>query len=367
MGKKFFLNFLFFLSGFAGLVHQIIWMRRLQYILGALALAMGIVLAAYMAGLALGSWFFGRKAQNLSNPIAAYGWLEMGIGLFAFNLIWIFPLLDRITFVMGETFFVSSSGHLLFSGLVSLLVLFFPTFCMGGTFPLLAEISFNEKDVAYLYTINTLGGALGVLASGFLFLPFLGMGSSLLLASCCNLLVAYLAWQNKDLREESQASESKIEKKESSLSSSKPSFLTLFSPFLLNQNFFFYLLPAFFMGIAFFLLEICWARVMALLLGSSIYGSTVMVFTVLLALGIGAFLASRFFNTSKIRQKGLVIFLFLGLSSTLGTLYLYFYLPFLFIKLFFFFQNSLFALPLKFAISGMVIFFPSLFLGTIFL
>ncbi len=50
----------FFLSGATGLVYQVVWLRMLGLIFGHTAHAITTVLAAFMAGLALGSFVFGH-------------------------------------------------------------------------------------------------------------------------------------------------------------------------------------------------------------------------------------------------------------------------------------------------------------------
>ena len=56
---------LFFLSGALALVYQVVWARMMTHIFGSTALAVGTVLAGFMAGLALGSWVAGRIADRL--------------------------------------------------------------------------------------------------------------------------------------------------------------------------------------------------------------------------------------------------------------------------------------------------------------
>src|SRR4029077_295683 len=50
-------------SGFAALVYEIVWFQLLQYVLGVTAISVGILLAAYMGGLGLGSALAPRLAR----------------------------------------------------------------------------------------------------------------------------------------------------------------------------------------------------------------------------------------------------------------------------------------------------------------
>ena len=74
---------LFFFSGACGLVYQIVWVRMLTQVFGTTATAVGVVLAAFMAGLALGSWLLGRSVDRSPNPLRFYAFLELGIGVSA--------------------------------------------------------------------------------------------------------------------------------------------------------------------------------------------------------------------------------------------------------------------------------------------
>ncbi|MBN1825096.1 MAG: hypothetical protein JW958_02440 [Candidatus Eisenbacteria bacterium] len=59
-----FVLLLFFLSGATGLVYEVAWTRLFSVVFGSTALAVSSVLAAFMAGLALGSWWLGRRIDR---------------------------------------------------------------------------------------------------------------------------------------------------------------------------------------------------------------------------------------------------------------------------------------------------------------
>src|SRR3990172_8423592 len=76
----------FFLSGAAGLVYQVIWTRMLGLLLGHTVYAVTTVLAAFMAGLALGAYLFGTIIDRRGRPLLTYGLLEAGTGVFCLLL-----------------------------------------------------------------------------------------------------------------------------------------------------------------------------------------------------------------------------------------------------------------------------------------
>src|SRR5437867_9043596 len=85
---------IFFLSGATGLVYEVIWVRLTGLIFGNTSQAISTVLGAFMAGLALGSWKLGRRADRANDPLRMYGLLEIGIGLSASLVPLIFRALD---------------------------------------------------------------------------------------------------------------------------------------------------------------------------------------------------------------------------------------------------------------------------------
>src|SRR5262249_26739554 len=87
---------IFFLSGATGLVYEVIWVRLTGLVFGNTSHAISTVLGAFMAGLALGSWKLGQKADRATNPLRIYGLLEIGIGISAALVPLVFRALDSV-------------------------------------------------------------------------------------------------------------------------------------------------------------------------------------------------------------------------------------------------------------------------------
>jgi hypothetical protein len=87
---------LFFISGATGLVYEIAWMRSLGVVFGNTLWAATTVLTAFMLGLALGSWFLGRIADRIPNPLRFYAYLELAVGGYALAFPHILQGVDRI-------------------------------------------------------------------------------------------------------------------------------------------------------------------------------------------------------------------------------------------------------------------------------
>ena len=63
----------FFFSGTTGLIYEVLWTRILGLVFGPTVVAITTVLAAFMAGLGLGSYLFGGIADRNAHPLRLYG------------------------------------------------------------------------------------------------------------------------------------------------------------------------------------------------------------------------------------------------------------------------------------------------------
>src|SRR5215207_3455331 len=81
VGGRFWLLLVFLLSGGSGLIYQVLWQRQLGLIFGVSAYATATVLAAFMAGLALGGLLAGRVADRVRSPLVWYGVVEILVGV----------------------------------------------------------------------------------------------------------------------------------------------------------------------------------------------------------------------------------------------------------------------------------------------
>src|SRR6476659_7733484 len=86
----------FILSGATGLIYEVLWARMLGLVFGATTLAVSSVLAAFMGGLALGSALAGKLAPRIRKPLSTYGWMEIGIAIYALLVPLLFRWVDYI-------------------------------------------------------------------------------------------------------------------------------------------------------------------------------------------------------------------------------------------------------------------------------
>lgn len=129
----------FFASGFSALVYQVAWFRMNATVLGNSVHASAAVLAAFMAGLAIGSRVFGLMAPRLKSPLFVYALQEAVIGLWALATPWMITHLYVIFVPISRHIPATPAAGTTTRFLVALLPMLLPTVLMGGTLPVLAE------------------------------------------------------------------------------------------------------------------------------------------------------------------------------------------------------------------------------------
>ncbi len=187
----------FFLSGAAGLVYQVIWVRLIEKVIGSAPFAVAAVLSVFMAGLALGSWRAGRvidRQPGRAALLALYGKLELGIGVLALAV----PVAMAIARPVYRAFYDPLLEHFWCHQAAALagcaLVLIPPAALMGATLPVLCRFYVRRLDhlgrrTGWLYGLNTAGAALGVALCGLVLIPHLGVWPTLGLFAALNFLI----------------------------------------------------------------------------------------------------------------------------------------------------------------------------------
>ncbi|MDP1921597.1 MAG: fused MFS/spermidine synthase [Myxococcales bacterium] len=274
------LGFLMFVvSGAAGLVFEVALQRSLTRAFGVSALATSTVLAAWMAGLALGALLFGRLADRSKAPLKLYAWLELGIALCAAVMPFVVP-------VAIDGFASLARGRTLDDPLVrgGLFVMAFgitlvPTLLMGGTLPPVAralasksELASGDGDIARLYTANVLGAAIGAALGSYVFLPGIGLSASMWLGAAFNVAAAGFGfWLSRRVPVPPPQPETNTSQR---------------APFSL-------LALAAWSGLATFVAEVTWFHLLGAVIGTSAYAFGLMLALFLVALTLGSAWVSR--------------------------------------------------------------------------
>src|SRR5262245_59479992 len=174
---------LFFFSGASALVYEVTWVRLLSLGFGVSVYAISAVLTAFMGGLALGGWLFGRAAASRAEPgalLRLYALIQLGAGLCALlvplaiaQLTGLYVWVDR---QLAPGFY---AFNLMRFGLAALALLI-PTTLLGGTLPVMSQLLARQEerrggDLGALYAANTFGGVLGACAAGLFLIRWLGV------------------------------------------------------------------------------------------------------------------------------------------------------------------------------------------------
>lgn len=190
---------LFVLSGAAGLVYQVVWVRQLTTEFGATIYALSTVLSAFMGGLALGAWLVGRWADGARRPLVVFGVLELAVAAAAF----LFPhALDLVSPILGAVYATGSEPGFWLTSLIRFVLtgalLLVPTTLMGATLPVLARAITTDagligRRVGALYALNTMGAVLGTFLTGFVLLEWLGISGTTWIAVAADAAVGVVS------------------------------------------------------------------------------------------------------------------------------------------------------------------------------
>ena len=267
---------LFFSSGVAGLVYQVLWARQLQLVFGTSTFAISTVLSTFMAGLGLGGLLAARFADASRRPLRLYGVLEIIIGLYAVA----FPLLIAgVAPLYLGVWKLLEPGPVVFGMIQFVLVgttLLLPTVMMGATLPLIVKFATTHLDsagdrVGTLYALNTAGAVVGTWLAGFYLLPSLGLWWTTVFAASVNLVLGVAA-----IGLDSFAGSRREPVTSSSEPVEVPSRLQLVVLVVIGLA-----------GFASLAYEVAWTRLLALLLGASAYSFSLMLVAFLVGIAGG--------------------------------------------------------------------------------
>ncbi len=357
----------FFLSGATGLVYEVLWTRMLGLVFGHTVFAITTVLTAFMAGLGLGSFLFGRIADRHPHPLTLYGILEAGIGLFCLLIPLLLPWVEALYLMFYRTLHLSFFVFSLTQFALILLLLLLPTTLMGGTLPVLSRFFVSDegslgKRVGLLYALNTFGAVLGTVLAGYFLLPNFGMRGTLYLAATLNLGIgALVIVYDMHLRRLQPTGarggtgprrQAQLESGSWWRASQVPIALTVIGLGL--------------SGAASMIYEVAWTRALSLIIGSSTYAFTAMLLAFLLGIALGSALFSRLWGERRVDPATFgLIEMGIGLSALL-ILPAFGKMPDLFLRVLTVSQAPDFVLAVQVLLSISVMIVPTLLIGASF-
>lgn len=157
--------------------------------------AAAMIIVIFMGGLGLGSYVGGKIFDKRRPSLIPYILLEVTIGIYVLLSPSLFELFSRLFTSLAETF-DNRAGLTIVRLVVSLSALLFPSILMGGTFPAMisgaAPDSPSERTArtGYLYSVNTIGAAIGCFAAGYHLLLEVGVQTTL---TCAFVLYIFAA------------------------------------------------------------------------------------------------------------------------------------------------------------------------------
>jgi predicted membrane-bound spermidine synthase len=287
----------FLASGIAGLIYETIWSRYLGLLLGHSAYAQVIVLVVFLGGMAAGAALVGRRSERRRRPWLDYAIVEIVIGLFGLAFHSIYTAASAVAY---DSIFPALEGGLplmLAKWAIAAVLILPQSILLGMTFPLMsAEVlrrfpATPGRVLALLYFTNGLGGAFGVLLSGFWLVGRAGLGGSLAVAGVMNIAIGLLVAAAAGLRRPAPVADLSVQPltpfaappASSALPPAATTTLTL--PRLRT------VLLAVSAGtaIASFIYEIAWIRMLSLVLGGATHAFELMLSAFILGLALGAF------------------------------------------------------------------------------
>jgi len=279
----------FFFSGLTGLVNEVLWIRMLGLVFGHTVFAITTVLAAFMGGLGLGSFLFGRLADRDPRPLRTYGLIEIGVGVSCLLVPVVLPGVAATYLGLHRALGLSYFGFNLVQFVLVFAVLLVPTTLMGATLPVLSRFFARDeatlgRRVGMLYALNTFGAVAGTALAGYGLLPLFGTQGTLYLTATVTLGVGALAVVfSAHLQQLDQGAPpgDQVMAVSAAPAGKRPLLVTV-TALGLGVS-----------GAASMIYEIAWTRALALVLGSSVYAFTAMLVAFLVGIALGSAVYSR--------------------------------------------------------------------------
>jgi spermidine synthase len=291
---------LFFLSGFSGLIYEVVWLRMLVRAFGSTTFATSTILAVFMFGLAAGAWLGGRKSRGALVPLRSYALIELVLAVTAALATWACRYLPNLVAALWSEQDAASTLVLVIRSSLCFLVLIVPTLLMGASLPLLAQ-QFSQTQhrgwdsAALLYGVNTVGAVIGVIYSGFLAIGALGEIRTAAIAIAINAAVGGMALALARRASAPVAAARPPQNRDETLERlEEPEAVTP-----LSRGIVWLVALSGFCALA---LEVLWTRMLVLLLGTSVYAFSAMLACFLVGIGLGSLVSARW--TVPVRLRG---------------------------------------------------------------
>ncbi len=198
---------LYCLAGGVALGYEVVWTQSIVQFMSTRAFAFSVVLATYLMGLVLGSALYARRADRIRDPWGLFGLLIASAGLLALLQIaglgrwlvtWQTLLESHVLQLTGSQL----AGMCARFAAAAVCVVFIPTTLLGAAFPLALRLAVDSgqvgRDVGAVIALNTLGGIVGVMLTGFVLVPGIGLVRTLVVLACVAAAIGAVAtWRGQ--------------------------------------------------------------------------------------------------------------------------------------------------------------------------
>jgi len=187
-----------FVSGFAALCYEVGWIRLLALSLGASTYSFTVMLASFVAGVAIGGAGIRRAMPKIREPLIWFGALQLAIGVAVIVSI---PLYERLPFLfqaLGASIPRTADWFMRYEAIkfaFCFFVMLVPASLLGAALPLAADAASRRNGTSTLgaliggvFGLNTLGNVLGAATAGLVLMPILGLRGLLCTAAMLNLI-----------------------------------------------------------------------------------------------------------------------------------------------------------------------------------
>jgi len=178
------------LSGAASFAYEIIWIRMLSMAVGSTLHAFELMLASFVAGIALGGLWVRKRADYDDAPLRLVGWMQVGMGMAALASLLVYANAFAWVGWLMQALSRTDSGYALYNlgtASIAMAIMVPAAFFAGTTLPLFTVIllraGHGERAIGRVYAWNTIGAIVGVFASIHLLIPLLGLKLALCVAA----------------------------------------------------------------------------------------------------------------------------------------------------------------------------------------
>lgn len=187
------------LSGAASFVYEIVWIRMLSMAVGSTMHAFELMLASFIAGIALGGLWVRKRADNTRSPLQLVGWMQIFMGVAALASLAVYSNAFAWVGWLMSALAKTDGGYTIYNigtATISILIMLPAAFFAGTTLPLftitLLREGQGERAIGRVYAWNTLGAIVGVFTAIHLLIPMLGLKLALCAAAIVDLGVGLI-------------------------------------------------------------------------------------------------------------------------------------------------------------------------------